>query len=276
MDPRTALSRTRGIARSDTLVRLGVSRHVIAAGLRAGHLRRPRRGWIALPDADPELLRAATHGAILSCVTQARRLGLWVHVEDRPHLVARTPITHTTAPGCTIHWGAPVLTRDPDLIEDPLENVLGLVAACQPWESALAVWESALNSRLTTLSQLARLPYRGAARRLLEASTPCADSGVESVFRTRLRWLRIRIVPQAWVLGHRVDFLIGARLVVQIDGGTHVGTQRIADNQHDAALHLNGYHVIRVGYRQVFDDWPGVQLTVMTAIAQGLHLRQQS
>lgn len=272
MDPRTALSRSRGIARSAALAELGVSRHAIDRGLAAGLLVRPRRGWIALPDTDPELLSAAEHGAILSCITQARRLGLWVHREDRPHLGSRTPVTHTSAPGCKIHWGTPLLPRDPHVLEDSLENVLGYVAACQPWESALAIWESALNKRLTTLSRLARLPYTGSARRLIQASTPFSDSGVESIFRTRLRWLRIRIVSQAWIDGHRVDFLIGERLVVQIDGGTHVGPQRTSDNQHDARLHLNGYHVIRVGTWQVLEDWPAVQSSVMSAIAQGFHL----
>lgn len=273
MDPRTALSRTRGVARAGTLQRLGVSRHRIADGIARGILVRPRRGWIALPDADPELLSAAARGGVLSCVTQARRLGLWVLAEDRPHLAARTPDSRVEAPGCAIHWGAPVVPRDPDLLEDRLENVLAYVAGCQPWESALAIWESALNRRATTLERLRRLPFRGAARRLLAESTPFSDSGLESIFLTRLRWLRVRIVPQAWVNGHRVDFLIGERLVVQIDGATHTGAQRTSDNRHDGALDLDGYHVIRVGYWQVLEDWPGVQLLIMTAIAQGHHLR---
>ncbi|MGW9631695.1 endonuclease domain-containing protein [Agromyces sp. NPDC055520] len=100
---------------------------------------------------------------------------------------------------------------------------------------------------------------------------PFADSGLESFVLTRLRWLDVRIVPQAWLEGHRVDFLIGDRLVLQIDGGHHVDAQRIADNEHDAELMLRGFHVIRVGYRQVVDDWPAVQMLIMRAVGQGLH-----
>ncbi len=81
----------------------------------------------------------------------------------------------------------------------------------------------------------------------------------------------MRLTPQAWILGHRVDLLIGDKLVVQVDGGHHVGAQREADVRHDALLALNGYHVIRVGYRQLVDDWPSVQQAIVSAIAQGLH-----
>ncbi|APZ35696.1 hypothetical protein BOH66_02230 [Microbacterium aurum] len=72
--------------------------------------------------------------------------------------------------------------------------------------------------------------------------------------------------------GHRVDLLIGARLVLQIDGGTHVGRQREEDVAHDAALMLRGYYVICVGYTQVIERWEEVQERIMRAVAQGLHL----
>ena len=64
--------------------------------------------------------------------------------------------------------------------------------------------------------------------------------------------------------------MIGDRLVLQIDGATHVGLQREQDIAHDAALMLRGFHVIRVGYGQVIDDWPHVQDLIMRAVAQGL------
>jgi very-short-patch-repair endonuclease len=79
-------------------------------------------------------------------------------------------------------------------------------------------------------------------------------------------------VPQAWIAGHRVDFLIGDRLVLQIDGSHHVGVQRTEDIEHDAQLMLLGYHVIRVGYAQIVDRWHVVQDLVVRAVAQGLHL----
>ncbi|MBN9612671.1 MAG: DUF559 domain-containing protein [Actinobacteria bacterium] len=272
MDLRTALNRTKGIARSSTLLDLGVRRSEIERALGSGTAVRPRRGWVALTNTDPELLGAAERGAVLSCITQARRLGLWVLAEPMRHVAARTRSSRVEPKECVIHWASPVMLRAPWTLEDSLENVLGYVAACQSYEAASAVWESALNKQLITRERLRSLPYRATARRLAFESTPYSDSGLETLVITRLRWLRIRVIPQAWLFGHRVDFLIGERLVLQVDGGDHTGHQRTSDNRHDSLLILNGYAVIRVGYEQVVNDWPAVQHDIMTAIAQGLHL----
>lgn len=116
------------------------------------------------------------------------------------------------------------------------------------------------------------LPLVGAARELAAEVTPWSDSGLETIFAVRLRWMRLPIVPQAWIAGHRVDFLIGDRVVVQLDGGHHVGAQRASDIAHDAELALLGYTVIRVTYGQVMGRWHEVQDRIMRAVAQGLHL----
>ena len=155
---------------------------------------------------------------------------------------------------------------------DPVENVLDCVSRCQPHESALTILESALNKRLVTRAGLLKLPVSTAARRLLEVATPFADSGLESIVMSRLRWLRVAVVPQAWVEGHRVDVLIGERLILQIDGAHHTGAQRDEDIRHDAYLLTLGYSVIRVSYAQVLEHWPEVQARIMSAVAQGLHL----
>lgn len=107
---------------------------------------------------------------------------------------------------------------------------------------------------------------------MLAAAEVWSDSGLETIVVPRLRWMRLSLRRQIWIAGHRVDLLIGERLVLQIDGGHHVGAQRDADNAHDAALMLLGYHVIRVGYRQVIHQWEQVQDVLMRAVAQGLHL----
>lgn len=79
------------------------------------------------------------------------------------------------------------------------------------------------------------------------------------------------IRAQTWIAGHRVDALIGDRLVLQIDGVSHV-EQRSEDIRHDAELRLMGYHVIRVSYTQMMFEWAMVQDLIMRAVAQGLHL----
>ncbi|WP_053384478.1 type IV toxin-antitoxin system AbiEi family antitoxin domain-containing protein [Leucobacter celer] len=265
------LSSEGGVARASALLARGASEYRIAAAIGRGEVTRPRRGWLALPGADPELLYAARHGVVLSCVSQARRLGLWTIAVPQRH-VAASSAARAEAPGCVVHWGHPVVPRAPGALEDPIQNVLQYVAGCQPLERALVIWESALNKRMVDLASLSRLPFRGRARHLLEVSRPFSDSGLESLAASRLRWLRVPLLPQAHLFGHRVDLLIGERLVLQIDGADHTGKQRDEDNEFDAFLKLRGYHVIRVGYTQVMFHWHEIQLQVMEAVAQGLHL----
>lgn len=262
-----------GVARVEYLRLQGIGRRAIDGALRDGRLVRVKRGWVATPGADPVLVAAARAGVVVTCLSQAARLELWVHEEPEVFHVGADP---HGAGGKTerahIHWSKPLVPRHPDALEDPVENVLALVAECEPYERALATWDSALNKGLVTLATLAGYPWRPQARRLLTDATPFADAGLETYLRPRLRWLRLPILIQSWIAGHRVDALIGERLVIQIDGATHVGPQRSEDIRHDAELRLMGYHVIRISYQQMMFDWAGVQDLIMRAVAQGLHL----
>lgn len=272
MDPLKALRERGGVARVEALKRAGVTAHALRLATSERRVLSVRRRWVALPDADPLLISAARQGVVLSCITLAERKGLWVLDASSLHVAAPPKAGHATSAGGVIHWSQPVVPRDPDSCEDTIENALTLVARCQPYESALATWESALRQRLVDPGALERLPLPPHARRLLDDARPFADSGTESIFFTRLGWLRIPIVPQVWIHGHRVDFLLGERLIIQIDGGHHVGVQRTSDIAHDALLKLHGYHVLRIGYDQLMRHWPSVQQTILIAIGQRLHI----
>lgn len=261
-----------GAVRSARLVAQGHSGYEIARLVDSGALLRVRRRWLVSPGASEAVRFAAAFGVVVTCCTQAERLGLWVLERGRIHVAAPPHGSRRRLPaGVRVHWSPPLVPRDPDTLFDSVENVLASVAACLPFEHALAIWDSALNQGMVDAQALSRLPLRGVARGVLEASTPFADSGLESFIVPRLRWMKLRILSQTWLFGHRVDFLIGERLVLQIDGGSHVDDQRTADITHDAELMLRGYHVIRVGYAQVVGDWPAVQAVIMRAVAQGLH-----
>ena len=270
MNSRLRIADVRDVVPVRALVTAGISRHAIVRAVEQGRLLRVRRGWVAAPAADPLLVAAARHGVVLTCITQAKRLGLWDVGDDTLH-VAAPPHAGRIAVSAHVHWNRPVVPRDAEALVDPIENVLAIVARCQTREAALAIWNSALHDRLADLEMLRRLPLGSAGREILDEATPFADSGLESVVVPRLRWLDLPLRRQIWLFGHRVDVLIGERLVLQIDGGHHVGPQRTRDNEHDALLMLRGYHVIRVGYEQVMHRWPEVQELITHAVAQGLH-----
>lgn len=262
-----------GVVRSADLVRRGVAPKLITVSVAAGLLLRLRRVWVAVPDADPFLIAAAQRGVVLACITRAERLGHWVlRRPDQPHVAAPPNSGRVRFDTAHVHRARPVVARPPGVLEDLTENTLDLVARCQDEETALAVLESALRRGTVTRQSLERLPISAALRGLLAIASPFSDSGLETFVPHRLRWTGLRILQQIWLAGHRVDFLIGERLVLQIDGGHHVGAQREEDIRYDTELMLLGYHVIRVGYAQVIDDWPGLQERIMRAIAQGLHL----
>ncbi len=189
------------------------------------------------------------------------------HVAAPPH-AGRVDVDELHA---RVHWSEPLVPRVPGVLVDPIENVLTILAACVPEEQARATWESALRKKYVDIEALRQLPLSGRARRIAEIVTPFSDAGTESIVVHRLRWLDERILQQVVIAGHRVDILIGECLVIQIDGGHHIGAQRDQDNAHDARLRLMGYHVIRVSYAQIMNEWPVVQDLVLRAIARGLH-----
>ena len=83
-----AVGATDGVARVASLRARGFSRRTIEAAVATRALVRPRNGWVAVPDADPLLVAAARAGVVLTCQTQARRLGLWVLRDDAVHVAA--------------------------------------------------------------------------------------------------------------------------------------------------------------------------------------------
>ncbi len=272
MDPVTALHARQGIARVRTLRADGVSEHALRRAKQSGQVMTVRRGWVAIPDADADALGAVRRGVVLSCVTAAERLGLWVPDRAPLHVAARPNASRIDVPAqVVVHWSVPVIPRPPDDTVDGVINTLALVAQCQPFETALVVWESAMNKGMIDAQQLGGLELPPPARAVAAAARPFADSGLETIVVFRLRWLNVRMLPQAWVLDRRVDLLLGERLVIQIDGATHTGAQRTADIAHDALLMLRGYHVLRFGYEQIMSRWHEVQEVIMQAVAQGKH-----
>ncbi|QIM15297.1 DUF559 domain-containing protein [Leucobacter insecticola] len=259
-----------GVTLSANITALGFSYYEIKKAVDSGGVSRPRKRWLAVADADPALVLAAQQGVVLSCVSQAQRLKLWVLNMDGLHVAARSRGRRLRVSG-TIHWQRPLVVRAPDSLEDPIENVLDCVARCQPHDAALTIWESALQRNLTDYLSLSALPLGPQARHLLEEASPFSDSGIETLFRTRLTWLDTPIRAQTWLLGHRVDFLIGDRLVIQIDGKQHSGAQATADMTHDAELRQRGFHVIRVNYALIVYHWPRVQDLILGAVSRGLH-----
>jgi len=82
-------------------------------------------------------------------------------------------------------------------------------------------WESAIRQRLVTAGALRQLAWRSPMARTLAAEASSrSDSLLETIVTDSLRHLEMPFRQQVAILGHRVDILVGDRLVVQLEGFT--------------------------------------------------------
>lgn len=265
-----------GIAHTSDIYAAGFSRHAVSKEIDGRRMLRIRRSWIALRDCEPELQAAVRVGGRLTCVSAARRLGLWVPPDDTAvHVSVRPESGRHDRKSLVLHWGRGPAPTPKHATVEPLINTLNHVARCLAPFLALTIWESALNTSLISLDELRSVGWRGSrACGLAELAGTLADSGLETQFITLMRAIGVPVRQQVWIDGHPVDALIGDRLVVQLDGFAHHGdaASRRRDIEADARLRLRGYIVIRFDYFQLFFEPAYVQETIRTAIAQRLHL----
>lgn len=264
-----------GVAHSRDLHADGYSPHIIRRAVDAGQLERVRRSWLLTPECSADHRAAAEAGGRVTCVTAARRLGLWRADADSIHLAVPSTASRVSRRGRMLHWGPGPVPVGRGTVHEPLLNVLFHVARCLEPADAVAVWENALRDGLVTLPQLRRTAWRSTAvNGVLERVAVQSDSVLESRFLAIMRSCGVTVRQQMLIDGHPVDALIGERLIVQVDGFEFHGSpkDRRKDLRQDARLTLLGYTVLRFDYQQVMFDQTYVQETILNAIAQGLHL----
>ncbi|KQV26690.1 endonuclease domain-containing protein [Yonghaparkia sp. Root332] len=157
--------------------------------------------------------------------------------------------------------------------------MLRLAAADLPLPFAVAVLDSAMRvSPLTPVELLmAAQSWRGPAREAAELSDERSDSGTESVLRVLLHQAGIPATPQVPLPTgdlDRADLLVGDRLIIECDSEAHhaEAAHRRADLRRDELLVALGFLVLRLDYRQVFDDPAGAVAVVEAIVARGEHL----
>lgn len=269
-----------GIAHRSAADQAGFTPHAIRREVAAGRVLRVRRSWIALELADPDLVAAARAGGRVSCVTAARRRGWWMPRPGEPGIHLHLP-PHATSPDLgssfdgVVHWTVPLAPAPPHDLLDSVEDTLEQVARCLDTESALVVWESAVRSEGLAVEAMRRVLWKSRrATDLSQRVTGLSDSGLETIFVTRISAWGVRIRQQIVLADRPTDVLLGEWLVVQLDGFAFHSTaaQRSRDAAHDAELMLRGYTVLRFTYAQVMHDWPAVERTIARALAAGAHL----
>lgn len=268
------LRRRGGVAHTQTARDAGYSRYRMAEAVASGSVLRVRRSWLTTSDCRVDLRIAAAHGGRLTCLSAASAMGLWTPEPPRvPHIVVPPAATHPPPVEAVVHWAqGPVSIARTEPHEHPL-NVLFHVARCAPRADALAVWESALRTRVVDAGILQRVRWHSSrAGELAALAGALSDSGLETRFVDVMRRAGVTVRQQVWIDSHPLDGLIGERLAVQLDGfAHHRARDRRRDLRADARLALRGFTMLRFDYEQVFFEPAYVVDTVCVAIAQGLH-----
>ncbi|MCS5496191.1 endonuclease domain-containing protein [Cnuibacter physcomitrellae] len=244
----------------------------------AGHLIRVRRGWYAVPDAPPSAVRAVRLGGRLTGVSALPSYGVWTPPDDeRLHVCVsgdatrlRDPDSRRTPfrprPDVVLHWRDDPPEAQPWRV--PLLHALATMSDT-PRDHLVAVADSIVRGRLASQADLVETSHGAPHLAGLAASLdPRCESGAESVARVRMLASGLQAEPQVQIGPHRVDFVLGGRLVIEIDGREHHASPDAfeRDRRRDAELTALGYTVLRFSYRQVLYDWP----SCLAAIRQAL------
>jgi very-short-patch-repair endonuclease len=185
----------------------------------------------------------------------------------------RKRLGQSNPPKVRVHW------REDDspsrVLLSPL-SCLTDVIECVPPEFAIA----SADSLLREYPELRRdwqawVSTRPSSEQLwLALADGICESGTETVVWYRMRGFRLAIRRQVHIGGvGRVDFVVGDRLVVEVDGAAyHTDPARFeADRHRDAVLSRLGYRVLRFSYHQVMHLWPEVEAAILAAVLRGDH-----
>ncbi|GAB3282033.1 hypothetical protein GCM10027449_23670 [Sinomonas notoginsengisoli] len=252
-DVRELLIVRNGAARTGELLAAGVGRRQLQATLARGTVERAARGVLALPDADPLLVRCLTTNSRLTCVSAAEAHNLWVvHRPEKVHLLR--PDGRLVSDRAVVHRQSWVAS-DPGSHIASLGDVVLHALSCLPELEALVVAESAVQKGLSKDFLRIQLPGRrnGRARAVLDLIDIGADSLVETLARAHLRRAGLRVRPQVKVEGVGwVDHLVEECVAVETDGKEHQKpSSRYKDYARDARAQALGLPVVRFGYADV-------------------------
>lgn len=270
----------KGIFTTKQLERLGHDKQDRRLLTEMGGLMQIRRGWFATPGADPGEIRAVRVGGALSCVSALT--DFWVPEHRGLHV--RIPGNSRRAidplEGAVLHRlhrcaGTPGS-------RDDVVRALACAQQCVSAAEWVAIADSILHSgeisRYRLLQSLLWVApeHCRELERLMARTDRRSESGSESILRYGLHSAGIHAVPQVWIESHRVDLLVGERLVLECDSRAHHTSLDAyeRDRRRDQQLTAWGYQVVRFTYRQIIYELDEVLDLVKHFVRNRIHLNR--
>lgn len=271
-----------GVVRTSTLLGVGFGSDDVRAAIRAGQLVRVARGWLAAQESDQKVAEAVQAGGILGCASAITFHGGWDLNDGKLHLYCsqrerrRTTSVKAAGSARVQICPSPRCRQSYQVAVLPLSDALIQAGFCLHPYDFLVQAESLIQCRKMAADEV-RATMAGINSRIdrMMQKLDISESGIETMVRLRLRGKGIKLTPQVPIpeVGHRVDFLIGTRLVIEVDGAEHHGSKEAFEHDRSRDLDLSalGYHVVRVTYRQVMYEWASVEAKVLQMVRMGLH-----
>lgn len=266
MDVVAALERLGGVGSAQQIVALS-SRRTLNEAVRAGDVRRCRRGLYTLEKYDAHCRRALELAAVASHLTAAAHWGwkvMWP--AERPWVTV--PRNRKVALGvrAEVHLTYADLAEHEvrDGVTSPVRSVVDC-ARKLPFNQALAVADSALRSGMVSQEELLlvagalRGPGAGAAQRVTRHASAQAANPFESALRALvLEFPELTVRPQAEIVARDMVFhpdLVDERRRVAIEADSfefHTSQEAHArDCVRYTALTVAGWLVLRFTWHQV-------------------------
>ncbi|WP_366516416.1 DUF559 domain-containing protein [uncultured Agrococcus sp.] len=274
-----------GVVRRSHLIKQGYSPRTIQAAAESGRIKRIRYGWYGLPDCHAGVEAAIRSGAVVSCVSALSHHGVWTpvwfdrqgdHVHARRTEYRQRQVPHVL-PNVLICASPERDARSCQHAVDSVEDALVTAIRCQSDDWLVVLFESVLQLGFMGRTSIERLAGSGdtKASRALARCGSKSESGAESITKLGFRRRRIRFRQQVRIGRDRVDFLIGERLIVEVDGEEfHSGAQRFEeDRARDRRLVAAGYIVVRLTYWQVMRHLEAALDDICRIVARGDHTR---
>ncbi len=228
----------------------------LSTAVETGHLTRLRPGAYCAVDTPPDCVAAGRTRGRLACISELRRLGVFVldHSTRHIHIEPEAARLRASAP-TRIHRDKLIRTPHPRALSVETLDALRQSVLCQNPRAAIATLDSALHLGVIPHDDLdelfAALPRRHRRlRRLLDSR---AESGAESLMRLILRTIGCRFDVQVSIDGvGRVDFLIDGWLIVECDSAAFHSSweDQKRDRRRDQAAAARGFAT----YRPIAED----------------------
>lgn len=278
MEIQTVLAQHHGVVARRHLLGAGVRPAQVDTAIRAGRLQRLRQGWYATADgtAPDEVVIAVRAGGVLSGCSALALHGGWRLHGSQPVDVRAVRAASVRRTGVRAHALTGERRRPLGASVDDVNDAFLVAARSMGLRDLVIVGDSLHERRLLTCAQMQGIvaAESPAVRRRVARIDGIAESGTETIVRLWLQRHRIRFRAQAPIaeVGGRVDFLIGNRLILEVDSRAHhLGDRYQADRTRDRLLQSRGYLVVRVTYDDVHTNWEAAGASILAIISRDDH-----